>query len=247
MICCQSSGRALRASILLIAIAEFAQAQSSTPSQFDAASVKLSNASAETSVGRLQFTPGRVFGTNVSGRDILLEAYHLKSYQLFGGPKWLDGTHFDVEARANTPATVNQLRPMIQNLLAERFQLVVHHETREIAVYALTIGKSGLKLREVKDGKPKPLPPVAEPGALMAEYKILKMQDFADNLSRAVEIGRPVLNRTGLNGTYAFNLQLFEGQDFMSMVQESCGLRFESQRARLEILVIDRVERLSGN
>jgi uncharacterized protein (TIGR03435 family) len=104
-----------------------------------------------------------------------------------------------------------------------------------------------LKLREVKEGEPKPPPPRTEPGALMAEYTILKMQDFADNLSRVGEIGRPVLNRTGLQGTYAFDLQLFEGQDFVGMVQERCGLKFESQRARIDILVIDRVERPSGN
>ena len=155
-------GTRLRASVLLIAITEFAQAQSPTPAQFDAASVKASNAPAGTTAGRLQFTPGRVFGTNVSAREVLLEAYRLKSYQLFGGPKWLDSTYFDIEARADTPATVNQLRPMLQSLLAERFQLVTHHDTREMPVFALTIGKSGLKLREVKEGEPKPPPPRAE-------------------------------------------------------------------------------------
>ena len=247
MTCCRSSGRAVGTSILLIAIAKFAHAQSPTPAQFDAASVKASNAPAGTRAGRLQFTPGRVFGTNVSAREVLLEAYRLKSYQLFGGPKWLDSTYFDIEARADTPATVNQLRPMLQSLLAERFKLVVHHDTSEMPVFALAIGKSGLKLREVKEGEPKPPPPRAEPGALMVEYTILTMQDFADNLSRVGEIGRPVLNRTGLQGTYAFDLQLFEGQDFMGMVQESCGLKFESQRASIEILVIDRVERPSEN
>jgi uncharacterized protein (TIGR03435 family) len=241
------SGRAVRASILLIAIAEFAHGQSPTPAQFDAASVKASNAPAETRAGRLQFTPGRVVGTNVSARELLLEAYRLKSYQLFGGPKWLDSTHFDIEAKADNPATENQLRPMLQSLLAERFQLVAHHDTSEMPVYALTIGKTGLKLREVKEGEPKPPAPRTEPGALMAEYTILKMQDFADNLSRVGEIGRPVLNWTGLQGTYAFDLQLFEGQDFVGMVQERCGLKFESQRARIDILVIDRVERPSGN
>jgi uncharacterized protein (TIGR03435 family) len=247
MTCCQLSGRAVRASILLVAMAECAHAQSPTPAQFDAASVKASNAPAETRAGRLQFTPGRVFGTNVPARELLLEAYRLKSYQLFGGPKWLDSTHFDIEAKADNPATENQLRPMLQSLLAERFQLVAHHDTREMPVYALTIGKTGLKLREVKEGEPKPPPPRTEPGALMAEYTILKMQDFADNLSRVGEIGRPVLNRTGLQGTYAFDLQLFEGQDFIVMVLERCGLKFESQRTSIDILVIDRVERPSGN
>jgi hypothetical protein len=92
----RSSGRAGRASIVLIAMAEFAQAQSPTPAHFDAASVKASNAPAGTRAGRLQFTPGRVFGANVSAQEVLLEAYRLKSYQLFGGPKWLDSTHFDI-------------------------------------------------------------------------------------------------------------------------------------------------------
>ena len=111
----------------------------------------------------------------------------------------------------------------------------------------IAVARSGFKLRELKEGEPNPPPPKSQPGALTANYAILKMQDFADSLSRAGEISRPVIDRTGLQGTYVFDLQLFEGQTFLEMVQESCGLKFESQRASIDILVIDRIERPSGN
>ena len=215
--------------------------------QFDAASVKPAAADNEGRPGRLQFTPGRVFGTNVSARQIILEAYRVKSYQLIGGPAWLDSARFDIEAKADTPATETQLRPMLQSLLGERFQLVVHRDTREMPVYALKVAKGGPRLREVKEGQPKPPPPRTEPGALMVEYSIRTLQEFADSLSRVNEIGRPVLNQTGLEGSYAFDLQLFAGDDLLTMVQERCGVKFEPQRAMVEIIVVDRVQRPEGN
>ena len=227
---------------ILFTIGSAIQAQ---PAHFDAASIKPGRG--EGRAGNLQFTPGRIVGTNVSARQLLMEAYRLKSYQLSGGPAWLDSARFDIEGKAESPATENELRPMLKSLLADRFQLVAHPDSREMPVYALVVAKSGLKLREVKEGEPKPPPPPNEPGAMMVEYAILKMQDFADNLSRLNEIKRPVLNKTGLEGVYAFNLQLFEGDDFMSMVQERCGLRFEAQKAVIDILVIDRMEKPAEN
>jgi uncharacterized protein (TIGR03435 family) len=83
-----------------------------------------------------------------------LAAYHLTEYQLSGGPGWLDNDRFDIEGRAATPAGEEQLRAMLNTLLAERFKLVVRHESKEMPVYALTVGKKGSKLSEANKESP---------------------------------------------------------------------------------------------
>ena len=82
--------------------------------------------------------------------DLVVEAYNLKYYQVTGGPKWVASDHFDINARAadGAPLTRETLRPLVQSLLADRFQLKVHRETREIPVYELVIAKSGSKLKD---------------------------------------------------------------------------------------------------
>jgi uncharacterized protein (TIGR03435 family) len=223
------------------------------PPHFDAASVKpgaappTGRAGGAGRGGRIQITPGRIAGAGVTARQIVLEAYRLRPYELSGGPSWIDSARFDMEGKAGTPATAEQLRAMLQTLLAERFQFAIHRETKEMPVYGLIIAKSGLKLHEVKEGEPKPPAPRAEPGAIMVEYSVQKMQDFVDNLSRIPEIGRPVLNQTGLEGVYAFDFQLHPDEDFVTMVQQRCGLKLESQRATVQIVVIDRIEKPAEN
>ena len=95
----------------------------------------------------LLFTPGRVFGS-VTTRRIIPEAYHLTNYQVSGGSSWLDSEWFDLDAKAEVATSENDLRSMLKTLLINRFRLVVHTGTKEMPVYALTVGKSGPKLRE---------------------------------------------------------------------------------------------------
>lgn len=227
-----------------------AQSPSATQLQFDAASIKPNNSGVGGRGGRggsVQFTPGKFTGRSLTTRRIILEAYRLTNYQLSGGSGWLDSARFDLDAKAETPANENQLRQMLQTLLSERFKLVVHREAKDMPVYALVVAKNGLKLREVKEGEPKRPPPPIEPGALMVEFNQSNMRDFVDNLSRSAEIGRPVLDKTGLQGIYFFDMQLLPGEDFITMVQERCGLKFESQKATVDVLIIDHIEKPAEN
>ena len=84
--------------------------------------------------------------------DFIVEAYGLKYYQVSGGPRWLNSDHFDISARApgDTPLTNDQLKQMLQALLADRFRLGVHRETKEMAVYSMTVAKGGPKFRALK-------------------------------------------------------------------------------------------------
>ena len=115
--------------------------------------------------------PGQLTYTNVSLKNILMNAYAVKGYQL-SGPKWLDSERFDIVAKIPMGATKEQFRLMLQNLLAERFKLTLHHETKELPMYALVVGKGGAKLKESVDddatasgGAPPPPPPPGPDGA----------------------------------------------------------------------------------
>jgi uncharacterized protein (TIGR03435 family) len=197
-----------------------------------------------TGSGGLRFTPGRVVSSpiGVTARKIILEAYRLNQYQLSGGPGWLDSYWFDLEGKAESPADENQLRQMLRTLLAERLQLVAHRETREMPVYALTVGKNGPKLREWKEGDVMP----AFSGA--NNYRDRgTMQRLADVLSNAPDVGRPVLDKTGLKGVYVFYVQWPQGEEFLPAMQEQLGLKLESQKGPVDILVVDHIEKASAN
>ena len=94
--------------------------------------------------------PGQITYSNVSLKQVLTNAYGIKSYQI-SGPKWLDSERFDIVAKIAMGSTKEQFQMMLQNLLAERFKLAVHHETKELPIYALVVGKGGPKLKETVD------------------------------------------------------------------------------------------------
>lgn len=196
-------------------------------------------------LGALRLMPGRVVSApgGVTARRLILEAFHLTPYQLTGGPGWLDSDRFELEAKAEG-ANQNQLRLMLQTLLAERFQLMVHREARKMPVYHLVVGKNGVKLHEWKEGDAMPSfgsddrPKFIDRGT---------MQHLADVLSGGPDAGRPVLDRTGLPGVYIFYVVWDEGDDFLPALQQQLGLKLESQKDPVDCVVIDRIERPSAN
>jgi uncharacterized protein (TIGR03435 family) len=111
--------------------------------------------------------PGRIRYPFVSLRDLLVRAYDVKAYQITG-PAWLDTERYEVNATMPPDTTMEQFRTMLQNLLAERFKLTMHRETKELPMYSLVVAKNGPKMKEsgeappVKEGDadapPPPLP-----------------------------------------------------------------------------------------
>ena len=221
---------------------------------FDAASIKPNTTAPRgrdiPGGGSLRFTPGRVAGTRVTARRIILDAYHLTEYQLSGGPSWIENDRFDLEGKAATPADRDQLRQMLQPLLAERFKVAVRHETKEMPVYALVPAKNGAKLHELKPGDPMPAPSNDHPGrsgSTSHMFDMETMQQFADSLSRNPSIDRPVLNKTGLQGTYLISIGWDADEDYKAAVEEQLGLKFESQKASMDTLVIEHIEKPDAN
>ncbi len=103
--------------------------------------------------------PGRITYTFSTIRDLMVDAYSVKRYQVSAGPKWLDSERFDIVAKVPEGATKEQVTVMLQNLLAERFKLTLHRETKELSMYALVVGAKGPKL---KDSNVTDMPPASD-------------------------------------------------------------------------------------
>ena len=247
-------GIGIAAILLAVALGLFGQS-SEKALHFDAASIKpYGGAQGDRTGGSppLRFTPGMVASRSggVTVRTIVLNAYGLtgRSYLLSAGPAWLDSDLFELEAKAaDSSADQTQLRLMLQSLLAQRFRFGMHREKREMPVYTLTVGKSGIKFRELKDGEDPPSPPSAE------MVNRITMQGFVDVLNTGAGhlfagLDRPVMDNTRLHGTYFFVLRPWDrDDDFKAVVEAQLGLKFEAQKAVMDVLVIDHIEKPDAN
>ncbi len=172
--------------------------------------------------------PGLFAATNAELSSLLMRAYGIQ-YDQLKGPSWMDETEFDVVAKVPPGTTAEQLRKMLQNLLAERFRMRVHCETRVVRVYELTVAKNGPKLRPAanssgtEDFVPSPsrvdrdnfptLPPGRPngacgnlPDASYCTFRMVTMGMLAQRLSLPTFVGSPVVDKTGLAGPYDFTL-----------------------------------------
>ena len=145
--------------IIFTSCAAFGQAAAESPT-FEVASVKPAEPPAGMGMMRVMMRggpgspdPGQITYSNVSLKNVLTIAYAVKGYQI-NGPKWLDSERFDIVAKIAKGATKEQFQLMLQNLLAERFKLTLHHETKELPMYALVVGKGGPKLKESVEDDP---------------------------------------------------------------------------------------------
>lgn len=129
--------------------------------------------------------PGQLTYTNVTLKNVLMNAYAVKGYQI-SGPKWPDSERFDIVAKIPKGATKEQFQLMLQNLLAERFKLTLHHEKKELPMYALVVGKGGSKMKEsVEEDATAPgaaLPPTPPPGSDGAGPVMNRMKVGADGV-----------------------------------------------------------------
>jgi uncharacterized protein (TIGR03435 family) len=241
--------------ICLMTAGALAHAAEPAP-QFDVASVKLSQTPAGRGLASLRedinTSPGSLTMRNVSLTAAIRWAYRLNPYQV-SGPDWLDNERFDISAKAATGVSESELRLMVQGLLADRFKLTFHRQTKELSGYALVKGKGDIKLHPVE----------GEAGgegsmtgsALMFEGHQMPMSRLADILSSALKV--PVLDATGLDGHYDFKLDM---RPYISVrqpgdppldlagiaiaaLQSELGLKLESRKANLEMLVVEHAEK----
>lgn len=141
--------------VLLMSVMALGQ-QSSAPLSFEVASIK---PAAPQQLGRIRIgmnaDGGMLRYTNVSLRDVIRVAYRVKDYQI-EGPDWLNSDRFDIQAKFPEGATEDQVPEMLQSLLADRFKLTMHRETKDHPIYALVVGKNGPKLKAAEAQQPDP-------------------------------------------------------------------------------------------
>jgi uncharacterized protein (TIGR03435 family) len=278
--------RAIRSVILGVAVSAMLLAQTApVRPEFEVASIKPSATvplAEKVHVG-VQIDGAQVHCTYLSLKDYIRIAYQVKEYQITG-PEWLASQRFDIHAKLPEGGR-GQFREMLQNLLADRFAVKMHRDSKEFPVFGVVVGKGGLKLKE------SPLDPETQTGVNVAaegsargttvnfgrgayfsladnkfEARKLTMAQLADSLGRFIE--RPVVDMTELKGTYDLTLEftpeeyrvllirtalsagvnlppevirLLEGASDESLFKglQALGLKLESRKAPLEVLVID--------
>ncbi len=205
-------------------------------------------------------TGGMYRGIAITLTDLVEDAYGLQRYQVADAPGWASSEHFNVEGRAGGEGalTWERARPMLQVLLANRFKLKVHRESREVPAYDLVISKGGPKFKENTD------PKVEHPGAVTyGDTSGMHVKATKAPLSRLLPQlsinldDRPVIDKTGLTGNYDYTLNWARDNTpaaadgnvpgVFTAIQEQLGLKLEPSKTTVEMVVIDSAERPTGN
>lgn len=215
-----------------------------------------------------QLMPDGVSIAGVTMQMILREAFHTDDDRIVGSPGWVKSRKFDIQAKvdaADAPKldhlNPDQRRSMLVPLLVERFNLKYHHETRELPMYSLVIAKGGVKMKESKPDDPSDNEGSGQhflrfKGRGHLESKGTNVPMLVSTLS--MQLGRSVVDKTGLSGGYDFTLQWTPddaapsaddavGPSLFTALQEQLGLKLESDKALAEVIVIDHLDMPSPN
>lgn len=245
-----------------IAIALFVYARTqgvSQPAAFDVASIRPAATGAGREGGnrsRIEHSPTSLTMLNVGLNECVQWAYDVPPFQV--SATHLAGDSFDIRAKTETPASVRQLRMMLRDLLANRFKLTVHRESRMLPVYELVVAKGGSKLPPANGGATHPfvhstesLPRVQNDSFVFADASLA---EFAQMLSKLRGIDLPVVDHTGIAGNFDIVLTSApsaardaDSAALLDIVQEQLGLKLVSAKAPIDVVVVDHAEKPSGN
>jgi uncharacterized protein (TIGR03435 family) len=228
-------------------------AQQPTRPSFEVASVKPSGPD-DHLMYRLQ-PGGRYLATNLTLKSLIANAYAVPEFRISGGPGWRDLDKFNIEAKVGRPLppwpdSNKELNLMLQSLLEVRFKLTLYRETREQPVYELVAAKGGAKLKLAKADESAGF----EMDTGRIHGKAVPLEYLATNL--AYLLGRTVIDKTGLAGKYSFALTYTpddappadtNGSSLFTALQEQLGLKLESSKGPVELLVIDHAEKPDAN
>jgi uncharacterized protein (TIGR03435 family) len=219
---------------------------------------------------------GRFRALGATLKNLIMVAYQVEDFQIFSVPNGMSSNRYDIVAKTEDGSN-SKWTECLQSLLEDRFKLKIHRETKEMPIYALALAKNGLKLKETKEECPSlASPPSAQPpgnspatpcGGLMGIWNRVSgtnipMDQIVDSLSK--NLGRRVVDRTGLTGRYDVRLEWTpdetqtwflpfapppssdgSGPSIYTALQEQLGLKLESQKGPVEAFVIDHVEKPS--
>jgi uncharacterized protein (TIGR03435 family) len=263
-------------SVAAIALAAHSQSPPvSTSLKFEVASLKPSEPGGRGSGVRPAPGGERYLATNSTVKSLITVAYRIKSDEVTGGPAWIETDRYDMNAKAERPSSIEELHMMLKNLLADEFKLRFHRAMKELPVYALVVDKDGPKLTPHESPGASEtagetwIEITADPSPELFLRRtwhatLTPMDYFAFRLGEMLD--RPVVNLTELKGSYDFDLSftmelppgapehpLFNGvavdtsgpRVFEAI--HKLGLRLESKKHPVEIMVIDHAEKPSTN
>jgi bla regulator protein blaR1 len=256
--------------IAVLACGVFAQTQA-VPTKFDVATIK-PNTDNDNRFAYRGLPGGALSATGVPLKMLIMEAYDIKSFQVSGEPGWVNTAKWDIEAKVEGfQGRLSQAQhgAMLRVLLEDRFRLIVRRETKEMPVYALVVGKGGSKLAPHAGESPQPGQAVRS-GRGMFSIKMGGVALLTAQLER--QLARVVVDETGLTGEYDYTLEWTpqpgeggpesiglppqaespappdsKGSSIFIALQEQLGLRLDSQKGPVEIIVIEHVEKPSEN
>lgn len=250
---------AVAANLLLIASAclTFGQPAESVPA-FEVASVKVSVPSSQgmrVQPNAITPSPGGVTMLNVSLKAVVQWAYHMQSIQVVG-PDWIDSNRYDIVAKAPGPASNQQLRQMVQTLLADRFKLAFRRETKEMQAYVVTVAKSGHKMKPSEGDGEMDAKPTGK--GLIIAFTHVTLAQLAEMASSPLQ--GVVVDQTGLKGAWDFTLDAsnFVGQPpadpqeaigmIIQILNEQLGIKIDQKRVPAEMIVVEHAEKTpTGN
>jgi uncharacterized protein (TIGR03435 family) len=243
--------------LVLLSVASMAQTQPK-PIAYAVSTIKPSPSTATNH--SFMFTSAGLRIDNLPIKFVILDAYNLQEDQIANVPDWAKNFNYDIEAKVDdddraalVKMPIDERRTMVKPLLAERFKLKTHLETRELPIYALVIAKGGSKLVDA----PKI---VDEPGKhhnqgiRAGRGELTGMEAGTDGIVRVLGryIKRPIVDRTGLTGSYNFTLKWTDedapadpesnAPSMFTALQEQLGLKLEATKASMTVVVIDSIE-----
>jgi uncharacterized protein (TIGR03435 family) len=250
--------RRIAARLLLALAASLSLAQSPTaaPPAFEVASIRMVDPhpveDLVKGIGQLSMSPfpTNLFTLHNAPLSFLIQIAYAVDTQdnISAMPGWMESQEYDISAKVegDQQLTLEQLRPLLQQLLAQRFHLLVHHQSKLVSGFALVVAKGGPKLQPPAKPKRKPGGQIL-PNSL--DFWNMDLAHFATILARPA--GQPVIDKTGLAGAYDFKLSYAPANDpnsplssFFTALQEQLGLKLLPAKVPLEIIVIDHVDRI---
>jgi len=206
-------------------------------------------------------------------KSMIREMYKITDVQIAGGPNWINTARFDVTAKAEHPDNLGNLNIMFQNMLADRFKLQFHRETRTLPVWVVTMDKNGSKMKVNPSPEQFEVPiKLSGAGAASTSLTFTGIHSNMEYLcwwlglviNRFQQVDRPVVDRTGLKGFYDFTLTFvpdpsgrtgpngeplasFEGSNLAEALREQLGLKFENTKSPVQVFIVDHVEKPSEN
>jgi len=228
--------------------APYAQAQDQTAPAFEVASIKPAQPGAK-GVSIRRDPAGGLTALNISLRDLILLAHHVQGFQVIGAPDWVRTEHWDVVGRAPAGSNRDETWLKLATLLAERFHLAVHRETKELPIFTLVTAKSGPKIQ----------PAHREPNEADGSFKtgdghlsglMIPMEYLAFALGDV--LGYRVTDATGISGKFDLQLQWARendpaGPSIFTVLQEQLGLKLEPGKGRVGVVIVDQVEKPAAN